>query len=184
MNLDATIKERHSVRSFTNKKPDWRKIIEAIDAARYAPSAGSIFTLKFIVVNDKNKINKLASFSQQDFISQCHYTVIVCSEKKLLNNSFPEKAKEYSNQQAGSGIQNFLLKLTDLGLTTCWIGAFIEDIKKEFDIPESADVIGIFPIGFEQRKATKKKKINIDSILYFNKYGYKKMWKPKTELDY
>ena len=112
MDLDKAIKERHSVRNFTNRKPDWRKIIEAIDLARYAPSAGGIFTTKFILVDDKEKINRLADYAQQDFISQVHYVVIVCSSRKLLGNSFPAQAKEFSKQQTAAAIQNFLLKLT------------------------------------------------------------------------
>ena len=48
MELDRVIKKRKSVKNFTNKKPDWRDIVDAIDSARFAPMAGNKFNLKFI----------------------------------------------------------------------------------------------------------------------------------------
>ena len=40
MKFDSLIKSRRSVRKFKSIEPDWRDIIEAIDAARFAPMAG------------------------------------------------------------------------------------------------------------------------------------------------
>ena len=55
MELDKAIKSRKSVRKFTSKKPNWRDIVECIDAARYAPMAGNNYTLKFIVIDNSNE---------------------------------------------------------------------------------------------------------------------------------
>jgi len=66
MDLDKAIKARHSVRRFKTKSADWRDIIKAIDAARLAPYAGNIPTLKFIIVTDEEKIKQLAVACQQD----------------------------------------------------------------------------------------------------------------------
>ena len=56
MDLNKAIQSRKSVRKFTSRKPDWRDIIECVDAARHAPLAGGIPTLKFILVSNKEKI--------------------------------------------------------------------------------------------------------------------------------
>ena len=58
MELGKAIQNRHSVRKFSNKKPNWRTIIECIDSARYAPMAGNNYTLKFILVDNEEKIKK------------------------------------------------------------------------------------------------------------------------------
>jgi len=60
MEFDKLIKSRKSVKKFKDKKPDWRDIIECIDSARYAPMAGNDFTLKFILIDDKEKIQRLS----------------------------------------------------------------------------------------------------------------------------
>ncbi len=181
MELDKAILSRKSVRKFNSKKPDWRKIIECIDCARYAPMAGNNFTLKFIVVNDKEKIQKIADAAQQPFISQAQYITVVCSNPSRTINAYKENGEKFLRQQAGAAIQNFLLKIQETGLSTCWIGYFVESIiKRELKIPENVNVEAIFPIGYEFEKSrTRKTKIDIDRILYFEKYGNNQMKNPK-----
>lgn len=185
MNLDKAIKSRHSVKKFLKKKPDWRAIIEAIEAARYAPMAGGNFSLKFVLVDDKTKIAKIAKSCQQDFIAQAHYVVVACSKSRRTLNAYgDEMGAVYARQQAGAAIENFLLKIQDLGLATCWVGYFVEDqVKKHLSIPDDAEVEAIFPIGFEYEKPkTRKAPTEMDNILYFNEFGEKRM-KPLRKFD-
>ncbi len=184
MELDKAIQSRKSVRKFSNKKPDWRKIIECINAARYAPMAGNNYTVKFIIVDDKEKIKKLAKAAQQNFIAQAHYVVVACSNPSRTINSYGEKGKTYTRQQAGAAIQNFLLKIQEAKLSSCWVGHFVESqVKRALSIPKEVNVEALFPIGYEfEKKPTKKIKIDLDNILYFNAYSNTKL-KPAKKLD-
>lgn len=184
MELDKAIKSRKSIRKFKNKNPNWRDIIECIDAARYAPMAGNIFTLKFILVDEKEKINKIAEACQQNFVSQASYLVIICSDKKMLVNAYEKKGEKFNKQQVGAAIENFLLKIEEKKLSTCWIGYFAEEqIKEALKIPADVEVEAVFPIGYEKEKTyTKRTKIDLDNILYFNEYKNKRM-KPLRKVD-
>ena len=178
MELDKIIKSRKSVKKFSKKKPDWRKIIEAIDLARYAPMAGNLYSLKFILVSDKEKIQKLSEASQQEFVADAQYVVVVCSNPSRTLNAYEERGENYLKQQAGAGIQNFLLKLEDLKLSTCWIGHFVdEQVKKILEIPKEINVEAFFPIGYESEiaKTKQKRKIELDNLLYFEEYGKNRM---------
>jgi nitroreductase len=177
MDLDKAIQNRHSVRKFKSKKPDWRIIIQCIDAARYAPMAGGNYSPKFILVDDLEKIKKIAEACQQDFVGTAQYVVVACSDPKRTINAYGKQGEIYSRQQAGAALQNFLLKIEESGLSTCWVGYFVESqIKRELKIPEEVNVEAVFPIGFEfEKPKTKKAKIDLDNILYFNKYDQKKM---------
>jgi nitroreductase len=177
MQLDKAIKERHSVRRFSTKKVNWRDILKAIDFAKLAPLAGNIPTVKFIVVLDDDKIKQLANACQQDFVGTVQYIVVICSDPKQCVRSYDERGKKYSTQQAGAAIENFLLKITDLGLATCWVGAFSdEQVKRILEIPEDIEVEGIFPIGYEMPPKSKQKiKPSLDSTLYFNTWKNKYM---------
>ena len=181
MELDKAIKSRSSVRKFNSKKPDWRDIIECIDAARYAPMAGGSYSVKFIHVDDPEKIRNIAEACQQSFVGTVHYVVIACSNPGRTINSYGKQGEVYLRQQAGAALQNFLLKIEESGLSTCWVGYFVENqIKRELKIPEGTNVEAIFPIGFEYEKnRTKKARIDLDRILYFNSYGQTKMSPPK-----
>jgi nitroreductase len=177
--LDKIIHARRSVRKFKSSKPDWRTIIECIDSMRYAPMAGNNFSLKFILVKDLEKINKIAKASQQDFISETQYVVVVCTTPTRTEISFEERGKNYLKQQAGAAIQNFLLKITESGLATCWIGHFIDsEIKEILGIPKDIQVEALFPIGYASKKPESKRIIDLDNVLYFDEYGKTKMNTP------
>jgi nitroreductase len=182
MDLDKAIQTRKSVKKFKKKKPDWRDILECIDAARYAPMAGNNFTLKFIVVSDEEKIKQISESAQQPFIAEAKYIVVICSNPSRPVNAYEDKGEIFVRQQAGAGIQNFLLKIQEAGLSTCWVGYFVEDqIKKTLGIPEDIQIEGIFPIGYEDKKGkTRKTRIDLNHILYFDKYGNKRMKKAKS----
>jgi len=177
MDLDKAIKKRHSTRKFkTTKHANWRDIIKAIEAASLSPLAGNIQNLKFILVIDKEKISQLAQASQQPFIADADYIVAVCSDNSQLTRSYYERGEIYSHQQAGAAIENFLLKIEDLGLASCWIGAFSdEDVKKILQIPDNINVEALLPVGYELGKQTQKTKRKLDHILYFDKYSNKYM---------
>lgn len=176
MGLDRLIHARRSIRKFKSTKPDWRIIIECIDSMRYSPMAGNNFTLKFILIDDPDKIQKLAEAAQQDFISEAHYVVAVCTTPGRTETAYGERGKIYTKQQAGAAIQNFLLRLTEEKLATCWVGHFVdEQVKDILEIPEEIQVEAMFPIGYAYEKPKDKRHIELDNTLYFNKYGNKKM---------
>jgi nitroreductase len=181
--LDKIIEARRSIRKFKSTKPDWRTIIECIDAMRFAPMAGNNFSLKIILVDDNEKIAKIADACEQKFIEKAHYVVVVCSNKKLATLSYEERGEGYLKQQAGAAIQNFLLKITESRLATCWIGHFYDEkIKHILKIPTDITIEAILPIGYAFEKPKKIRKIDLDNVLYFNEFSNKKMV-PKVKLD-
>lgn len=184
MDIDKAIESRHSVRRFSTKKPNWRNIIEAIDAANKAPQAGNIYTLRYILVDNKEKIRKLSEAAQQDFFENVNYIVVVLSEKTSLRTSYDSRAEMYSRQQAGASIENFLLKITDMGMASCWVGAFVdEEIKQILEVPQAirdnVDVEAILPVGFEMPPKKKSpRKPDLEMCLWFNNWKNKFMREP------
>ena len=183
MDLDKAIKNRVSVRKFKSKKPDWRDILEALNVALYAPMAGNIFTVRFVLVSKQDKIEEIAGACQQQFISQAQYVVVVCSQKTKPTISYGERADIYIRQQAGAAIQNFLLKLEEQGLSTCWVGDFYEDkIKRIIRTPEDVQIEAVFPIGYALENPKPKIKLELQRIMFYDEWGEKRM-KPLDKLE-
>ncbi|MBD3247379.1 hypothetical protein GF378_02050 [Candidatus Pacearchaeota archaeon] len=184
MELKEAINNRKSVRHFSKKKPNWRTIVKCIDSTRNAPMAGNIFPLRFIIVDDKKTIQKLAEAAQQPFVAEAKCIVVVCTDKKMVLNAYEERAEKFCRHEAGAAIENFLLRLEEEGLVTCWVGYFVDYLVKEaLGIPEKVDVEAMFPIGKESKKKgetrKKAKKINLEQIMYFNKYKNRRKKKTK-----
>jgi nitroreductase len=186
MQLIDAIKKRKSVRRYSSKKPDWRKIIRAIDAARYAPSAGNQIGWKFVLISDEKKIQELAKASQQKFVSDASYVVAVVSDdSKLVRSYGKDRGPIFSRHQAAAAIQNFLLALEEQGLVTCWIGHFSEEqVKRTIGVSGDMVVEAFFPIGIETKVKTRKKfKSELESLIYFDKWENKKM-SPMTRVKH
>lgn len=176
MELDKAIEQRKSSRKFSTKKPDWRKLISAIEMALKIPLAGNIPTVKFILVDDKNIIKKLADACQQDFIAQAHYVIAVCSEPKDAVRFYDKRGETYAKQQAGAAIEQLLLKLTDIGLGSCWVGDYVdEQVKFLLKVPDDVYIEAIIPVGYSMDKTRRKTKPSLDRCLYFNAYRNKRM---------
>jgi nitroreductase len=181
--LDKIIKSRRSIKDYKLKKPDWRVILECIDSVRYSPMAGNNFSLRFILVDNPELIQKIAEISEQEFIKKAQYIVVVCSDSKKTKILYEDRAEKYIKQQAGAAIQNFLLKITESGLSTNWVGHFYEDkLKRILKVPEEIEVEALFPIGYSNEKPKKRETIDFDRIMFFNKYGNRHM-NPENKLD-
>lgn len=174
MELNEVIKKRASVRNYALKKPDVQIIMNTLESANLAPSPGNLDILKWIIVENKEKISKIAEACQQDFIKQSQLLVVFCSNPKKAEPIYDDRADKYTKQHAGAAIENFLLKITELGLATCWIGAFVDDsIRDILTIPENIDIEAIFPIGYQAKlcKTKQKPKKSIFDRMFFEKYG-------------
>ena len=183
MDFDKVINNRKSVRKYSAKKPNWRDILEAVEAGTKAPLAGSIPTVNFILVDEPEIISEINDACQQDFVGQAQYLVVVCSTPREAVRFYHERGEIYVRQQAGAAIENFLLKLVDLGLGGCWVGLFDEkQVKHALKIPEPVYVEAVIPIGFSMDKSVKKRRELMDRVTFFNKYGNRFM-KPRKQVE-
>lgn len=178
MKLRDAIEKRTDVKRYDWKVPDWRKVVRAIDAARFGTSAGNHFATRFILVSDEAVIAELSGASQQAFVGKAKSVVVVVSDSSSLVRSYGDSGDKYCRLQAGVAIQNFLLALEEEKLVTSWVWYFAdEQIKRLLDIPEEANIEGIFPIGNKPKAVSHEKKrgVRLENIMFFGKYGTKKM---------
>ncbi|MEM4648017.1 MAG: nitroreductase family protein [Candidatus Pacearchaeota archaeon] len=184
MQLDDAIKTRRSIRKYSldakgnPEKIDIEKILEIIDVARYSPMAGGIFSLKFIVVLDREKIKKIAEFCDQPFVADAYCLIIVCTDGDTIIKFYGERGERYLRQQAGAAIQNMLLKIRELNLGSVWIGYFYDEkIKELLKIPDNIFIEAILPIGKipKNLKLPEKKLIAYERIIYFDEWKRKEI---------
>lgn len=176
MDLKEAITSRKSTKKFDGKPANWKKVIQAIDIARFAPMAGNINVTHFILVENKNSINKIAEASQQSFVSDAGMLIAVVSDRKKVKKMFDTNDKGFAQQQAGAIIQNLLLALTEKKIDSCWVGFFDDDmIKSTLKIPNNEDIEAIIAVGTGTKiRKEPSRKPELENIVFFEKYGTKK----------
>ncbi len=180
MEFQKILENRTSVKNYSSKKPAIENIIKAIEVANLAPAADNLQPLIYIVIEAPEKIGKIADACQQQFINKAPYVIVVCSNSKQLKIFDENRAEKYIKHNVGAAIENFLLKITELGLASCWVGAFSEiTIRNLLNIPDSINIEAFLPVGYELVKGKTKQRFKRSLVnrIFFDSFG-NKYYKP------
>lgn len=171
MEFARVVRKRKSVRHFKNKKPSWRAVLEAIDLANQGPFANNYNHLKYIIVEDYSVIKEVGKLCEQNWIKESKLLIVVCSDDAHLESRYGERGRIYSRQQAGAAIQTFLLGLTNLGIDSCWVGAYSDELlRQKLKIPQHIQIEAVVPVGFEEGREKKKEKNDLEKSLFWEKW--------------
>lgn len=144
------IRNRRSIRAYTEEKVSEEEVEKLIDAARWAPSAGNIQPWEFIIIRDRETKRRLSAAGlHQTFIEEAPVVIVVCADQMRSAGGYGSRgATLYCLQDTAAAIQNLLLAAYALGLGTCWIGAFLEEeVKKALNIVGGLRPVAIITVG-------------------------------------
>lgn len=173
MTVEEAIRKRKSVRSYLPKPVEDEKIIQILEAARLAPSASNRQEWRFVVVKDEGKRKLLADAAcGQDFVGEAPCIFICCAETDEHVMTCGQMCYPID---VAIAIDHITLRAVELGLGTCWIGAFHEDrVKHIANIPEEIRVVELLTVGYPtDPKAIPKRRLPLDSIYFIDEWGKK-----------
>lgn len=179
MDLKEAITSRKSTKRFDGKSANWKKVIQAIDIARHVPMAGNMNVANFILVENKEKIAKIADATQQKFVADAGMLIVVVSARERLRKMFDANDKGFAAQQAGALIQNLLLTLTEKKIDSCWVGFFDDDIIKDLlKIPSDEEIEAVIAVGSAAKiRHETKRKPELENMIFFEEFGTRKKGK-------
>lgn len=170
MGVFEAIKKRRSIRKYSEKLIEKEKLNRVLEAARLAPSAVNRQPWHFIVVADPTKKEGLRAAYDREWFVKAPVIIVACVD--------PEEAwrrmdgEEYWKVDLAIVMQNLVLASTELGLGTCWIGAFNEDAaKKALGIPKNVRVIAMTPLGYPaEKKGPVTDRKPLADIIHYDKW--------------
>ncbi|MCK4329840.1 nitroreductase family protein [candidate division WOR-3 bacterium] len=169
MDVRDAIKNRFSVRSYLNKPVEDEKLALVLDAARLAPSARNKQSWKFIVIKDKIIRQKLIDAAAgQQFVAEAPVVIAAVSTEPsyVMRCGIPA----YSVDLA-IAVDHMTLQAVELGLGTCWIGAFYQDkVKEILQIPDEYKVVALLPLGYPARSPAEKLRKSKDEVVIYEKF--------------
>jgi nitroreductase len=170
MDVLEAINGRRSVRAFKSDDVPSETVEKLIDAARRAPSAGNIQSWEFVIVRESRIKRRLAEAAlHQSFIEDAPVVVVVCANENHSFQGYGDRGRDlYCIQDTAAATQNLLLYAYDLGLGTCWIGAFKEDeAKKVLKIPDGIRPVAIIPVGYPAEVPQQRSRRPMNSFLHY-----------------
>ncbi|MFW9938193.1 MAG: nitroreductase family protein [Candidatus Thorarchaeota archaeon] len=136
------LKSRRSIRNYQDKTISEKEINVILEAGRWAPSASNRQPWEFIVIKDREFINKIAkAASYGRFIKQASVVIAIIGKTKI-------SPKWYIIDTA-LVTMNMMLMAYSMGIGTCWIGAMDRDkAKKILELHNDDYVATILPFGY------------------------------------
>lgn len=170
MTVMETIKLRKSVRSFEDRPVEEEKLTSLLEAARLAPSASNRQEWRFVVVREAEMRGKLGSAANnQAFVGKAPVVFACCAESDNHRMSCGQLCYPINLAIA---IDHIALAAVELGLGTCWIGAFQEDkVKALLGIPDEVRVVELLVLGYPEDPGPKEKSRKpLDSIVHWDRW--------------
>lgn len=168
MNLLELIKNRYSVRSYSQQLVEKEKIDYLLEVARLAPSAVNKQPWRFIVVQSDEKKCALHSCYDRDWFKEAPLYIVICgvhteSWKRGLDN------KDHCDIDVAIATEHIVLAAKELGLGTCWVCNFdASKCAKILQLNQDEEAIVILPIGYAKEDTiVEKKRKNKNEIVSF-----------------
>jgi nitroreductase len=169
------IKKRRSIRAYTTKEVSDEDVERLIEAARWAPSAGNIQPWAFVVVKDVETKRKLSSATLQTLIQEAPVAIVVCADAARSSRVYGSRGEKlYSIQDTAAATQNILLAAQELGLATCWVGAFREnEVAKAVKTPTNLRPVAMVAVGYPAERPVAPQRRSFNEIVHYKTFGGK-----------
>lgn len=175
------VRKRQSARSYRPQPIARDSIEQCLIAAQAAPSACNSQPWHFIVVDDPELKNKLASkifsgpYAVNGFAKSAPALIVVVSEKEKFLSKIGGylRGVSYYLIDIGIAIEHFILQAEELNLRTCWIGWFDEKAAKNIlSVPHGKKIDCIVSLGYSDEPPRPKKRKTLDEISSYNRYTH------------
>ena len=139
-----------AVREYQDKDVPDEVLRRVVEAGHLTASGSNAQPWHFILVRERDGLRKLGSLIRTGpYVGGAAAAVIVAYEKK---NSL-------AVSDASRAIQSMILAAWGDGVGSNWSGwVGMDNVRKEFGLPDSYDVIAVVPLGYPRRKGIGKKR--------------------------
>lgn len=141
--------KRRSVRRFEKQDVEPEKIEWLLKSAMAAPTACNNQAWEFVVVTDKNLLNKLRQNLEYGPY-EAPLAIIPCFNPGLVRNP---RCEPFWVQDISAAIENLLLAAVSMGLGAVWLGVYPKEdiilfIRKYFKLPDEVIPLAVVMAGY------------------------------------
>jgi len=154
MEVLKAIRERRTIRKFSQKSVDKENLITLIDCARLAAFPANVQPLKFGIISGRELCSKIFPYTK--WAGYLENGTPAEDERPLSYIAVlgDNDIKGSFEVEAGAAVTNIMLEAVEMGLSTCWIGALNrEEIVKVLDLPERYSLLYLVAVGYPAQES-------------------------------
>lgn len=150
MKLDEIIQLRRSVRKFKDQSVDKEFIDEIIESARLAPSAVNFQPWKFYICRSEEAKKIVRQSYPREWFNSAPLYILACGDHQQSWKR-PCDGKDHLDIDIAIAVEHMVLKITELGLGTCWVCNFnSQTVKEGLQLSENVEPIVLLPVGYPE----------------------------------
>ena len=164
MQTMEAITKRASVREYQAKAIEKNLLKHLVDAARRAPSARHVQPWEFVLIQNKDTLNKISRLAPNGaFIKQAACCLAVfCRDTK------------YYLEDGCAATENILLAASDLGLGACWVAGdkkdYAQGLARMLNAPEEARLISLISLGWPREKVEQSARRSLNEVVHWESF--------------
>ncbi|VGO12753.1 NADH dehydrogenase [Pontiella desulfatans] len=160
--------KRCSIRSFKSDSVPEEMLNEVLQAGNLAPTAKNLQPFQLIVVRAGSGLDALAKAYPAPFLREAPVVIVVCVEAEKGWVRTRHDQKNYAEVDAAIATDHMTLAAADLGLGSCWIGAFDPaQVSAAMALPEGVQPLAMLPLGFPNEKGREKNRKSLDELVRY-----------------
>ncbi len=150
MEFIELVKNRYSVRSYSDRTVEKDKIEKILEAARLAPTAKNLQPFKFLVVESPEAKEHVVRAYPRKWAEEVPVFIVICVDHSQAWRR-PD-GKSYGDVDAAIAVDHMTLAATEMGLGTCWVGYFDSFmLSQSLKLPEGIEPVVILPVGYPKK---------------------------------
>lgn len=160
------IVKRVSVRSYLPKPVENDKLTRVLEAAVLAPTAANRQPFRLIVVPTSGREEALRRVYARDWFVQAPLVICACGVEEEAWRR--RDGKSYVDVDVTIAMDHLVLAAHDLGLGTCWIGAFDPAAAREvLGLEPGLEPLAFTPLGYPADAGRPKKRRPLADLVRF-----------------
>ena len=159
-------RKRYSVRVYKPDPVEDEKLQQVLEAARLAPTASNRQPFQFIVIHTKGRESELRRIYSASWFVQAPIIIGACG---VTSESWQRRdGRNYCDVDVTIAMDHLILAATELGLGTCWVGAFDPDAAREvLGLPDDIEPIAFTPLGYPTDQPGYKSRKSLNAIVRY-----------------
>ena len=169
MEFFEALERRRSVRAYERKPIEEEKLRQLLEAVNSAPSAGNLQAYEVVLVRDPERIRQLARASHdQTFIEDAPVVLVFVANPLRNSHTYGRRGEHlYCMQDATIACTYAHLAATALGLSSCWIGAFDDEVVANIIWAEPPlQPAAILPIAYPAEHPTPRPRRPLTDLIH------------------
>jgi nitroreductase len=161
--MDAleAIRKRRSVREYTGDPIPREDLEQIVDAGRLAATGSNQQPWDFVVVTEREMIDKLKVASQWMEKAGAIIAVVL------------DPSSRWWLEDGSAAVENMLIASTALGYGSCWLEGYTlpreEKFKELLGVPQEKRLLTLVPIGVPTEWPTREKK-SLAEVMHWERY--------------